>query len=141
MLKTESSNRLIPIHHNLINLGLLEFVKSRRDGHLWIHLTKDKYGNNGRSPSRWLNNQLRKLGIKNKMLAFHSCRHTVIDQLKQKDIPSGRIKELTGHIDKDDTTGRYGKSYHPKEQLSVIEKLDIPIISHNENHNWNENDD
>jgi integrase len=139
-LKTESSNRLIPIHQNLIDWGLLDYVNSRRDGHLWAHLSKDKYGDYGRNLGRWFNSQLRKMDIKNKKLTFHSFRHTFTDKLKQADVKDGRISELTGHVDGNITTGRYGEPYRPKEQYSVIEMLDIPIASHNKEHNGNENE-
>jgi len=139
-LKTASSKRLIPIHQSLIDLGLVEYAKSRTEGHLWVHLKKSRDGY-GRNLGSWFNREIRKLGISNKKVTFHSLRHTVANQLKQQDIPAERIAELLGHANDSITTGRYGKTYDVKKQLSIVERITIPVIEHNNEHNGAQNDD
>jgi len=65
----------------------------------------------------------------------------VANQLKQQDIPAERIAELLGHANDSITTGRYGKTYDVKKQLSIVERITIPVIEHNNEHNGAQNDD
>jgi len=131
-LKTAASKRIVPLHPVLINtLKFPEFVNGLRNaGHdrLFPELEKvsDRYSHYA---SRWFGDYLRKkCGITEKGKAFHSFRHTVINQLKQSDIETSKIKQFVGHSDNDMTTGRYGKAYSPEKLYQdVILKLDFEI--------------
>ena len=130
-LKTISSRRILPIHDNLIEIGLIEFIE----------ILKKKYpkrekmfeelpfvaGSYNKKPSRWWNERyLTKLGIKTKTKNFHSIRHTVIDHLKQKGIEVNLINELTGHSTGNIDVDRYGSGYDP----SLIYRKCIKRISY-----------
>lgn len=85
-LKTKSSDRLIPIHHKLIELGLLTFVDAITiDGNIWgftqwKHTWGKQFGN------WWSLRFNRKHVTDDPLKVFHSFRHTVADNLKQKGI-------------------------------------------------------
>jgi integrase len=129
-LKTIASKRLVPIHPNLIDMGFLDFIKSRPKGHLWIHLKKGRDGY-GRNLGSWFNKLIRKIGVANPKVSFHSFRHTFSNQLKQSDVQEERIAELLGHSNESVTTGRYGKKYDMKSQLDVINTIHIPLATNN----------
>jgi integrase len=117
-LKNKASERLIPLHDSLIELGFIDFVNKQRKGKV-VRLFEDLYYNindgHSRKAGRWFNQEFihKKLGIKEK--TFHSFRHTVADRLKQLGIAESYISELLGHSSGDSMTfGRYGKRYQPK---------------------------
>ena len=54
----------------------------------------------------WKGRYKKLIGITDPKITFHSFRHTFIDQLKQLDVPDGKIQELVGHANHSITTGR-----------------------------------
>lgn len=121
---TVSNERLVPIHPELIRLGLLDYVASLENGKLWPNLSPDKYGRWGLRFGNWYSRFNRKEITKDPKKCFHSFRHTVANQLKQKGISETLIAELIGHKNDNITTGRYDKSYNVallKKALGVIE--------------------
>ena len=69
------------------------------------------------------------------MKSFHSFRHTLINHLKQNDVPEHYIAEFVGHTVQSITLGRYGKKYKPDKLFeNVVLKLDYGIdLSHLKN--------
>lgn len=124
-LKTQSSQRLIPIHQKLIGSGLLEHVKQLSDQgkiRLFPELKKQRDGFS-QAASKWFGRYRRKYGVPHKRKTFHSFRHTVADQLKQKSIPKEKIAAIMGHKEESITTGLYGKKYTPGTLKPVIDIL------------------
>jgi integrase len=117
-LKTLSSRRIVPIHDNLIYLGLIDFIqllKKREPNRqrLFQELKEGEFGYN-RNVSRFFNERyLPKLDLKTSKKNFHSLRHTVSDHLKQKGIEPHFINELLGHASGNIDLERYGKGYNP----------------------------
>jgi integrase len=125
-LKTEQSARVIPLHPRLIELGFVDYVKGMRaKGHEKLFPRAwDTANGPGDKMSRWFNvTYLPKLGLVGKK-SFHSFRHTVADELKQKGVEEIKIKAITGHKDNSITTGRYGKAYGINLLYEVICLLD-----------------
>jgi integrase len=130
-LKTEASDRLIPIHSQLIELGFLDYVQSLRRKkvvRLFPELKPDKYGSYGASASKWFSRYKTGCGITISTKAFHSFRHTVANHLKQKGIEREKIAAILGHKDESMTTGRYGKPYESPVLVEVLMRLkfDLP---------------
>ena len=77
-LKTDAGRRKVPLHSELIRLGFLEFVQSRRTGkRLFPDYNLNVNGGYGRSLGRWCNEQfLPKLSIKEPGIVFH-CKRPV----------------------------------------------------------------
>ena len=86
--KTETSNRLIPLHPFLADdlrfIDYAERVRAKGAKRLFPDLEK-RQGRYGTAVSRWFNNTYRKqCGIEDdKKKVFHSFRHTFIDKLSQ----------------------------------------------------------
>ena len=122
-LKTASSDRIVPVHPALLALGLLYYADSIKDGQLWKNLKPDQYGRCGHKFGKWYGLFNRKEITNNPKKCFHSFRHTVANQLKQKGIKETLIAELIGHKNESITTGRYGKKYEIEILLDVLSAI------------------
>ena len=117
-LKNQSSRRIVPIHDNLLELGLIEFIellkkKDPKRERLFQELPY-RDGNYNQNVSRFFNKRyLPSLELKTDKKNFHSFRHTVSDHLKQKGIEPHFINELLGHSTGNIDIERYGKGYNP----------------------------
>ncbi len=127
---TPTTPRPVPIHSALIHIGLLDYAEQvRRQGHqrLWPDLHRSTYDSYSMAFVKWFSHYKRSIGITNPKVTFHSFRHTVINHLKQTDVPETKIKELVGHVNESITTGRYGKRYHPVMLKEVVETLNYDL--------------
>lgn len=130
-LKTKAGKRSIPIHTELVRLGLLQYVATLRtsgEKRLFpeLKLTRDGYG---QAVSKWFQNYRASCGVTGEGKVFHSFRHTVIDHLKQAGAPKEKIAALVGHEDDSMTFGRYGKDFAPAVMSAVVAALDFPRIT------------
>ncbi|MCR3968900.1 site-specific integrase [Aeromonas veronii] len=116
-LKTEASQRLVPIHSKLLGAGFLDFVASRKGGRLFKELP---YRNNCYSHlfGQWFsrNRPVNK--------DFHSLRHTVASKLKAAGIPLQYAAAILGHTNKAISYDRYGGDV-PLDKLK--EALEIAL--------------
>ena len=92
-LKTSVSNRKIPVHKTILNLGFLDYVnyqKGKKSLQLFPELKPNKIGNSGASVSKWFGRlkmeylDCSKLNSGDKGL--HSFRHKVTDVLRSKNV-------------------------------------------------------
>ena len=121
-LKTKAARRIIPIHSELIRLGLLSYADALlQHGHerLFPELKEGRDGY-GRVVSKWFAAYATRCGVDAPGKVFHSFRHTFIDRLKQADAPKEKIAALVGHEDDSVTFGRYGKDFKPQNLREVI---------------------
>ena len=94
------SERVIPIHPKLIELGFLNFVKEQKKNNsqrLFSHL---KLGSDGyiKNVSRFFNVKwLPEIGVKTSKKSNHSLRHTFANELKQVGVNEQVASELLGH--------------------------------------------
>ena len=125
-LKNQSSQRRIPIHSELLAIGLIQHVRHvEAFGHerLWPEFRRGTHGSYSAAYSKWFGRYKTLIGFTDHKLTFHSFRHTFIDRLKQLDVAEGKIQELVGHANHSITTGRYGKPYRPAALKQVIDAL------------------
>ncbi|WP_139233996.1 site-specific integrase [Halomonas saccharevitans] len=125
-LKTENTERLIPIHSRLINLGFLGYVESLEAGsRLFPELTQHKKHGYSAQPSKWFARLRQSIGlIGEERKDFYSFRHTVADHLKQKQYSENLIGALLGHTTGGISNNRYGKDFKPKVLFDVVEAID-----------------
>lgn len=131
-LKNQASERVLPIHPKLIDLGFIEHwekVKKAGVPRLWPNLTwMDVHGySNGFG--NWYQRFNRRYVTNDPKKVFHSFRHLVTDTLKQVGIQDSLIAELVGHSHGNHamTMSRYGKRYQPKVLLEALMHLDYGI--------------
>lgn len=122
-VKTEAAIRLVPIHPELLKLGLTEFVKGK-EGNIWgFKKYRSKYGSKfGNWFSKW-----KPSIIDDEQKCFHSLRHSFTDTLKQAGEAESIISELVGHVVDSITFGRYGKRYRLDVLAPVVERLDYGL--------------
>ncbi len=129
-IKNQNSQRLIPIHSELLAIGLLDHVEMKNaSGHerLWPEFRRNRHDSYSANYSKWFGRYKNLIGLTDPKITFHSFRHTFIDRLKQQDVPDGKIQELVGHANHSITTGRYGKPYRPAAQKEIIDGLDYEL--------------
>lgn len=127
-VKTKNSVRKVPIHDNLIKLGILDYV----DGLKGLD-TKSIFPSSIVSDGRFSKNIGKrvnrfiqvKVGIEGKSL--HSFRHTIATALKRQLVNVHLSGAILGHEGGDITYDRYGKSYLPKTLKEVMDKVDFGI--------------
>ena len=123
-LKNQQSKRLVPIHDGLIDMGFLEFLKTRKSERLFedAKLSNDKTYSH--SFSKWFSRYMSHIGIKTKKTSFHSLRHNVKDFFRQigesDELSENFMGRTTG------TTGEaYGSGYSIERYHSAINKINF----------------
>jgi len=119
--------RSVPIHHELIRLGFLDYVSQQEDGGmLFPELTKDERGKTNEQFSKWFNGALKAWGIKREGINFHSFRHTFKDICRECGIDEAVHDALTGHRAAASVGRQYGGSQYPLAPLfKAIEQFRI----------------
>ena len=94
-IKTEAGERFVPLHHELIALGFLDFVRACNGVRLFPELERDRFGYFS-SMSKWFGRFLSKAGVKQPRVTFHSMRHNYRDALRRARLPRDVIQALGG---------------------------------------------
>lgn len=124
-LKTKAARRSIPLHSELLRLGLLNYADSlgqQGQDRLFPELTEGRDGY-GRAASKWFAAYASRCGVDAPGKVFHSFRHTFIDRLKQAEVPKEKIAALVGHEDESMTFGRYGKDFKVGMLATVLQTV------------------
>ncbi|MEA2094573.1 MAG: site-specific integrase [Pseudomonadota bacterium] len=121
-LKTLASERLIPIHSHLIDLGFLEFANKPKREMVFRELKKRRDGYS-QDVSKWFGRYRHSVGVAHKKKTFHSFRHTVSLILKNAKVEQKMIIAILGHADRDISTGVYGGDYDPRVLSEAIETI------------------
>lgn len=127
-VKSKASNRLVPIHRHLIEIGLLEYVeilKQQGEERLFPELKKERDGYS-QSVSKWYSRYKARYEF---TPVFHSFRHTFTTKLKHALVNPILLSELDGHAVEGETMGRYGKRFTPEILLKeAVSKLDYSEV-------------
>jgi len=140
--KTQAGVRKIPLHDELVNLGLFDYVRTLgRSGCRFLF--PDRQGLDV-SPSHYpvqrINKWFKKIGVaeSGKKLgrkSFHSFRHTFETRCQGLGLEQRLVDQIMGHSVGKSMSGRYGKPA-PIEQLKrevidkyCFEKLDLSHLS------------
>lgn len=129
-VKTEASNRSIPIHSELLRLGLLEYVQAIKDaGHdrLWPMLKADA-DRPGLILSNWFGQYRRSIGLTEKYPDFHSFRHLVRTRMSRAKIPDKVQDTITGHETQGSIGTKVYQSVSLEDRIEAIESLSYPFL-------------
>lgn len=111
-VKTTGSERIVPIHAELIKLGFLQYHADRkadRSARLFPEIKPDSRGFMSGLPSKFLNMYLTRIKVKTANTAIHSFRHNFSDRLRDAGHLDHEFGFVLGHGDRlVRTTGRYG---------------------------------
>lgn len=105
-LKTSQSKRLVPIHTDLIDLGFLDFLRSKETERLFNDAPLGSDKTYSSTYSKWFSRYLENIGIKTDKTSFHSLRHNLKDFFRQVGESDELVENLVGR-----TTGSTGEAY------------------------------
>ncbi len=127
-IKNEASNRLVPLHPKLIELGFVDYVRKLPDqagrvfpGLKAIGIGKkltDKVG-------QWFSRYKQECGIEDKAKVFHSFRHTWKTYAVDAGIPERVCRQFQGHEGKD-AADKYGAAPSMRVMVSAIGSYRVP---------------
>jgi integrase len=116
-LKNPGSRRRIPIHAELIRLGFVEFAQQAKGrDRIFDKLVKDTVGDESGNWSKWFGGYLRKAGVADKRMVFHSFRHTFKHEARAMEIPEDVSDAITGHAS-GNVARNYGSTNYPLRPL------------------------
>ncbi|WP_415886002.1 tyrosine-type recombinase/integrase [Neptuniibacter sp. QD37_6] len=119
-LKNAASRRIIPIHQQLIDYGLLGYVNQMKaKGETMLFPELEGYASEswGNEPSKWFGNLKKRIITKDaNRKTFHSFRHGMTDKLRLQQVQSHIISQLLGHEQESTTHSTYGS-----EQIGVVQ--------------------
>lgn len=120
-VKTASSQRLIPVHDELLKLGFAEFVASK-PGRLFdtVELAPDGYYST--AFSKQFSTFLRATGVKRPKLSFHSFRHSFEDACRACGVPHEVMNALQGHS-QGGMSARYGGQYPLPPLVAAMQQI------------------
>ena len=127
--KNAHSKRIIPIHKDLLALGILDYAQRLRD----TGETRLFPDWNGDNVNRWfLRSYLPSLGIKHPKKVFHSFRHTLLTELERTGCDDPTSKMIAGH----GGSGAHAGYVHDapiKRMKAALDRVDFNLPVHKEN--------
>lgn len=137
-LKTPASERYVPVHKVLQEIGLLdELVSGRKENEYLLRgLKRSAVGNRrGEALGKWFGQYRRAIGLKSEKMDFHSFRHSVDTFVMEVGgrLVKGIVQEITGHegAERKSELDRYSKAKLLRELSNTLDLLDYEFdISH-----------
>lgn len=130
-IKAAASRRKVPLHHQLLELGLPEYVdrmKVNGSDRLFPELRLDASGYYSDAPSKFFANMIVRIKDADPdepgSLVFHSTRHTATSRLRAANVRKDVSEEIIGH-EPTDTHSGYGKFDIPTLKVAV-DKIAFP---------------
>ncbi len=104
-LKTPNAQRLVPLHDELLRLGLLCFVEQKKAKHrhsnadtrLFTELRQDSARAGGAISNFWNHTHHKHAAVTRTEVSFHSLRHGFETRLRIAGVPETIAAELVGH--------------------------------------------
>jgi integrase len=133
-VKTAGSERVVPMHPELIRIGLLDYhaaMTAQGKPRLFPEIKPDARGFLSGVPSRFFNDYFRSIGVKDgKSQNFHSFRHGIADAFRRAGYLDEQFGCLLGHV-KASTTQRYGilAEGDLATRVAMIRAVEFPGLS------------
>lgn len=129
-LKNATARRLVPIHRELLRIGLLSRVEQLRDAgrdRLFPELrpggADERLGHNF---SKWFTRYRQAIGVYERWLDFHSLRHTATTLMEQAGVSRPMVAAIDGHVVPGETS-RYMKGFRIEQLDEAINLLDPKV--------------
>lgn len=120
-VKSRASERRIPVHPELIRIGVTGFFEQKRlAGERYVFTDIGRVTDDGLKAVSWHEKWRRinrQAGCEHRKKTFHSLRHSFKDACRAADVPEEVHDALTGHI-----TSSIGRRYGSGFPLSVLAK-------------------
>lgn len=136
-IKNEASNRLVPLHPKLIELGLIDYVTKLPDqaGRVFPGLKAVGIGNKLTDKvGQWFSRYKLDCGIEDRAKVFHSFRHTWKTHAVDAGIPERVCRQFQGHEGKD-AADKYGAAPSMRVMVAAIASYRVPglkVVGRNE---------
>ncbi|MFN3817230.1 hypothetical protein, partial [Brevundimonas sp.] len=135
-LKTAASERFIPIHPTLIDMGFMIFVADRRAAgavRLFAELEKSSTGYYSDPFSKWFRRFLQRVGADRPKTCFHSFRHCYRDALREARVEHEVALALGGWSSGNgseggETAAAYGRGYRAQTLYEAIGRIAYPEL-------------
>jgi integrase len=137
-VKTDSGNRMIPLHPKLIELGFLDYVELVKTfdadafefpGLLFPYLTHSEKNGFGGASSTWFGRYLNRVELSDPLLVFHSLRKTFNQALINRQIHVEHRSRLLGHAFESVNTEVYGTDLPLQQVLTdFIAPIEAPTV-------------
>lgn len=117
ILKTKNSARKVPIHKDLLELGLIDYLHevSKEYVRLFPGLNKtEKSPKYGKQVGKRFSALLKEKNISGKK-SFHSLRHSFSDYFKKLNLHNDLFTQVMGHKQEKLAANRYGSRFSPKQ--------------------------
>ena len=128
-LKNDDSERLVPVHPELIRLGLLRYaqsVEAEGQSQLFPRLTPHASGKRAHKWGQWFGTYLRtSCGVTDKRTVFHSFRHSLKDAGRESGVSEELLRAIMGHS-QDGVAGSYGLGFKRRRIVEGISQIRIP---------------
>ncbi|RYG87188.1 MAG: site-specific integrase [Alphaproteobacteria bacterium] len=129
-LKTAASERLVPIHRELLDMGFMAYVADRRragDAKLFPELPLNYMGYRSVTFSRWFSRFLDQAGTAAPRTSYHSLRHCFRDALRENEVPREIGMILGGWTATSASVAdNYGSGFRPASLAEAINKVSYP---------------
>lgn len=129
VLKTKSSERVVPIHPHLMNLGFMRYLKQferRPRGKLFPDIKPGTTGYRSDQFSKWFARFLKSIDADADRTSFHSFRHNFRDALRDADVRHEIAMLLGGWSDRSNSRASqafYGRGYSISVVAEELEKV------------------
>lgn len=130
-VKTKNAKRLVPVHSELIRIGILRYVATlRKNGtsqHLFPELSRTRRDGPAAAASNWFARFRKRVGINTKQDAvFHSFRHQFITNIIDGGVSPHMLAPIVGH-EADLITGQvYWNKRDATKRLPTVEAFVLP---------------
>lgn len=113
-LKTAASRRVVPLHPELVKLGLLQLLRHREaesgpEALLFPLLKRSDRGGFADDWTKWFGRYIRRIGITDSRRVFHSLRHGFKDALRARGVSEDINDALMGQTGGGGVGRRYGR--------------------------------
>ena len=132
-LKTESAEREIPVHPQLVRIGFLTWIEERRRagcGRLFDDVLPSKHGYHSDLFTKRFATFLRTIKLeegRRQKLCFHSFRHTFKDALNESGVPKAEAEEIGGWSRGKRTSRRYGKGLSADRLAPFVDRVTYDV--------------
>ncbi|MCA0319958.1 MAG: site-specific integrase [Proteobacteria bacterium] len=129
-LKTDGSERIVPVHPVLLELGFLQRVATVREQG-WQRVFQDLPGENQKRcadlfQKRFAYWQKKKLKLDREGTSFHSFRHGFRDALTRAKAPNDVMRSLGGWARGGGVENQYGQGAQPDLLAETMDRIDFP---------------
>lgn len=129
-VKNSNAKRLVPIHPELVRVGILRYVAAMRERgalHLFPELSRTRRDGPAHAASNWFQRFRRKAGIEGKQeTVFHSFRHLFITRLLDDGFAPHLVAPIVGHEAELITAKVYWNKKDATKRVPTVQAFALP---------------